>query len=293
MSTKTKPQPAPVKDAEYFLLEIPDDPYAMPAHPVAGLFPLMPDDELRDLADDIKKDGLHEPILVYKGMVVDGRNRLKACQLAGREPKFEPAHIGWKHDEEKALFDLVLSYNLHRRHLTPQQRRDVIGKVLKQDPGRSNRRVAEQTKTDHKTVASVRTELEGRGEIPHVEAREDSRGRAQPSRKPRLVAAKRRASDFHGLAEEAKTLLYNHKAAFSNTQMQEMVYIGKPIQIEVARRLAKNGNSTVMEAKDSLLYEISDRPLDAIKRIVPRLTPEQRAELRQWLDTEVPEGGGR
>ena len=183
MSTKTKPQPAPVKDAEYFLLEIPDDPYAMPAHPVAGLFPLMPDDELRDLADDIKKDGLHEPILVYKGMVVDGRNRLKACQLAGREPKFEPAHIGWKHDEEKALFDLVLSYNLHRRHLTPQQRRDVIGKVLKQDPGRSNRRVAEQTKTDHKTVASVRTELEGRGEIPHVEAREDSRGRAQPSRR--------------------------------------------------------------------------------------------------------------
>jgi ParB-like chromosome segregation protein Spo0J len=143
----------------------------------------MPDDELRDLADDIKKNGLNYGILVCQGMVLDGRNRLRACKLAGVQPKFDPIDFRYAADPDQAALDFVLSCNLHRRHLTPAQRRQVIAAVLKQDPKRSDRRVAEQTKTSDKTVAAVRTELEGRAEIPHVEAREDSRGRAQPSRR--------------------------------------------------------------------------------------------------------------
>jgi hypothetical protein len=78
----------------------------------------------------------------------------------------------------------VLSKNLHRRHLTPEQRRRVIAAVLKQDPKRSDRRVAEETRTDHKTVGKVREQLEGRGEIPHVDKRSDSKGREQPAARP-------------------------------------------------------------------------------------------------------------
>jgi ParB-like chromosome segregation protein Spo0J len=306
------------------LLKIPDDPYAMPAHPAAALFPLMPDDELRDLADDIKVNKLREPILVYEGKVVDGRNRLKACQLAGVEPEFKPPHLDWNGDLEKQLFDLVLSYNLHRRHLTPQQRRDVIAAVLKHDPKRSNRRVAKQTKTDHKTVAAVRTDLEGRGEIPHVEVREDSRGRAQPSQKPPATphpppvidtdaaaaednpdlapayrevqrrakpapdprAGRRRSPRFFRLPEEVQDRLRHHKVTYSDTQMAEMQCIGPAAQMEVAGMVVRGGgNTSVREAKDALLREMGQHPLEMVKRIVPRLSPEQRAELRQWLDS--------
>src|SRR5437870_2060271 len=74
-------------------------------HPAANLFPLMSEPELQALADDIKKNGQYEPIL-FSGpflkrkrgalgpevpdpervLIIDGRNRLLACEMAGRAP---------------------------------------------------------------------------------------------------------------------------------------------------------------------------------------------------------------
>jgi hypothetical protein len=77
----------------------------------------------------------------------------------------------------------VTSANLHRRHLTAEQKRDLIAKLIETDPTKSNRQIAKTVKVDHKTVASVRAEKEGRGEIPHVETRTDTKGRKQSARK--------------------------------------------------------------------------------------------------------------
>lgn len=62
-----------------------------PVHPLADIFPMMPEDELAALAADIKANGLIHPIMLDKDgeLLVDGRNRLKACKLAGVEPHFE------------------------------------------------------------------------------------------------------------------------------------------------------------------------------------------------------------
>ena len=58
-----------------------------PVHPVADLFPRMTDEELADLAADIKANGLIHPIVVDKdGVLIDGRNRARACEIAGIEP---------------------------------------------------------------------------------------------------------------------------------------------------------------------------------------------------------------
>lgn len=61
-------------------------------HPASLLFPMMSDSELNELAEDIKKSGQIEPVVLYHGEVLDGRNRLKACELAGLEPKFTEAN---------------------------------------------------------------------------------------------------------------------------------------------------------------------------------------------------------
>jgi ParB-like chromosome segregation protein Spo0J len=52
-------------------------------HPAALLFPVMGDTEVGKLAEDIGKNGLLEPIVLYEGMVLDGRSRLAACKIAG------------------------------------------------------------------------------------------------------------------------------------------------------------------------------------------------------------------
>ncbi len=48
-------------------------------HPAADLFPLMPEAELRELGEDIKKNGLTSPIVFFKEgtsySLLDGRNR--------------------------------------------------------------------------------------------------------------------------------------------------------------------------------------------------------------------------
>src|SRR5262249_55018570 len=153
------------------------------------LFPMMPDDELQALADDIKKNGQHYRILVIDGQVLDGRNRLVACKLAGVRPSIlEDSTVDGKllggPEGPVTPTEYVVSLNLRRRHLTGEQRREVIAAVLKANPGKSNRQVAEQVKADDKTVGKVRRELEGRSEIPNVAERTDTRGRQQPATRP-------------------------------------------------------------------------------------------------------------
>lgn len=82
------------------------------AHPAAELFPMMKDTDLGMLIEDIDANGLREPILVFQGLVLDGRNRLRACETAGVEPRF----IEW--DGVGSPLAIVLSRNFHRRHRT-------------------------------------------------------------------------------------------------------------------------------------------------------------------------------
>jgi len=84
-------------------------------HPIASLFPLMEGDEFEALAFDIQVHGLLQPIVKYKGMILDGRNRYLACGSSEVMPKF----IEYKGDDPAGF---VTSMNIERRHLTPTQR---------------------------------------------------------------------------------------------------------------------------------------------------------------------------
>lgn len=100
----------------------------MQAHPLAELFPMLPDAEIRELADDICTYGQRVPIILLDGMILDGRNRFAACQFAGIEPIFEE----YQGDDPLGF---VLSHNLHRRHLTESQRALIAAKLVDWDIG--------------------------------------------------------------------------------------------------------------------------------------------------------------
>ena len=88
-------------------------------HPFAALFPELPSEELTQLARDIKERGQLEPIILYKGVILDGRNRYRACQIAGVKPRIEEFDA---RATKRSPEEFVLSRNLRRRHLSVGQK---------------------------------------------------------------------------------------------------------------------------------------------------------------------------
>lgn len=95
----------------------------MNAHPIADVWPMMEQEKLQDLADDIKKNGQLVPVWLYEGMILDGRNRYAACKIAGVEPKTQ-TYTG---DEPTAF---AVSMNDKRRHMTASVRSAVAVELL-------------------------------------------------------------------------------------------------------------------------------------------------------------------
>jgi ParB-like chromosome segregation protein Spo0J len=143
-------------------------------HPLSAMFPPISEDDFAKLVDDVKANGLHQPIVRYQGKILDGNNRQRACDQAGIKPKF----ADFDGDDAQAQA-YVISANIHRRHLSPEQRREIIATLLKADPGKSNRQIGEQTKTSHHTVEAVRTELEATGQLAQLESTKGADGKTR------------------------------------------------------------------------------------------------------------------
>lgn len=137
-------------------------------HPLADIFPMMSDSEIADLADDIVEHGQREPIIITRdNLILDGRNRFKACGLAGVAPTFD-LYTG--SDEDMASF--VVSLNLKRRHLNETQRAMVAAKLANMRQGNfskaanlpvspvSQSHAAEMLNVSERTVRSAREVLD-------------------------------------------------------------------------------------------------------------------------------------
>jgi 16S rRNA G966 N2-methylase RsmD len=96
----------------------------MEAHPIADIFPPMANGEYQAFVADLRANGQREPIWTYKGQILDGRNRFRACTELGIRP-LTTEYQG----DEASLTAFVISLNLHRRHLNASQRALVAAKL--------------------------------------------------------------------------------------------------------------------------------------------------------------------
>jgi hypothetical protein len=94
----------------------------MKFHEIANIWPMMDEMAINALAEDIKQNGQIEPIWIYEGKILDGRNRYSACKVAKVEPKTRQ-YCG----SNPAQF--AFSCNEQRRHLTSGQRAALAAEI--------------------------------------------------------------------------------------------------------------------------------------------------------------------
>lgn len=96
----------------------------MKIHSLSSIFPKLDDVSFQALKQDIYANGLRNPIIIKNKEVLDGQNRLRACEELGIDPVFQEY-------EGDDLVEFVLAQNLHRRHLTAGQSATIV--ALAQD----------------------------------------------------------------------------------------------------------------------------------------------------------------
>lgn len=90
----------------------------MTCHPLAALFPLMEGKAFDEFCEDIKKRGQLVPITVQGKVILDGRNRARACEKLGKmvqQVQFETLDLPISPEE------FIWSMNIERRHLDANQ----------------------------------------------------------------------------------------------------------------------------------------------------------------------------
>jgi phage N-6-adenine-methyltransferase len=185
-------------------------------HSLANIFPLLDGSEFAALAEDIRATGLRQPILLFEGVILDGRNRYRACIEAGVDPRFEI------YDGNDPLA-YVISLNLKRRHLDESQRAMVAAKIANMGEGRpsktspigevSQAQAAEMLNVGKRSVERA-AEVRGHG-VPEL-AEKVERGQVSVSA----------AADVARLPEP---------------EQREIVAAGPKAVVDVARDIRRNG----------------------------------------------------
>jgi ParB-like nuclease family protein len=116
---------------------------------------MMDEEELEELAADIKANGLQQPLVIHElddePVLVDGRNRREACRALGIVPDYVLL------DGQDSLA-YIMSANVHRRHMTKGQRVMIVAKICSETK-QTLRQISEQNKVALAAIGRARTVL--------------------------------------------------------------------------------------------------------------------------------------
>ena len=137
-------------------------------HPAAELFPRLRGREFEELAESIRRDGLKVPIVLFGDTVIDGRNRLAACESVGVKPTF----VQWTPAGEESPWDYVWSLNATRRHLEPGQRAVLAIKAARASDDWRKEHAKRRSESEAKRRAAIAEAQKGNDNAAKVKAPE-------------------------------------------------------------------------------------------------------------------------
>lgn len=164
------------------------------------VMPSLSPDEYEALKADIAVRGVQVPVEYDEvGEILDGHHRVQACRELSISQWPRLIRYGLSADEKRRH---ARRLNLDRRHLSTEQRRQLIAEDLRERPESSDRSVAASLGVDHKTVGAVRDKMEATGEIPQLTERQ---GRDRRTRRITQFVPSN-AGEERGLQMAAKAL---------------------------------------------------------------------------------------
>ena len=178
-------------------------------HPYSEMFPLLTGAEFDSLVEDIRARGLLEPVTVLDGMILDGRNRARACETAGvrlRTRTLDAAlnPVAW-----------VWSENAIRRHLEPGQKAALRLKFDKASDEWERRQEARRRKANEKRSGSQKGRPKRERRLSEEKRRPEGHAHFQlarsadvsPATAARVIELEKKAPDlFDGVAAGTKGL---------------------------------------------------------------------------------------
>lgn len=244
-------------------------------HPIAARYPLLEGEDFERLKDSIAANGQRVRIVLFKGAILDGRNRYRACVALGIEPLTE---VFEGTEEEASVYSDVL--NLHRRHLSREQVREVIAFKLRAEPHRSDRDIAAEVKVSPTTVGTVRKEVVASGvQVGHL----NEAGRKGRDGKTYTVPLPKPAKVEHD-DESAVEVKPVEKVSFFAKELTEMLnqfgdefVNGTTIPEARLREIAAGATPTTDEVL--LIVSAADDP--ACVWITPERAKRQRDEVQR------------
>ena len=218
----------------------------------------MSDDEYQLLKSDIAENGLREPIALWKGQLLDGRHRLKAC----KELKIEPTTRDLPESIDPVTW--VISTNIHRRHLTTQQKAMVAGRFAEALKEPAKQRKVEAGKVAGKKGGRGRNRVTANLPEPYSPS---ANGESRQQAATLLGVSARSVGD-------AQTILKQGSA-----QLQRMVDAGE-VSISKAAKVAREHEG------DEQVSAITASPSTKKKALdYPEFTNKVNAMIEASLDT--------
>lgn len=250
------------------------------------MFPMMADDELDELADDIKINGLFNPIVLdSENVLIDGRNRLEACRRAGVEPAYEQLN-----GVDPIAF--ILSSNDKRRHMSKGARAMVAAKIFS-----LNEKIEDQAKRlkvsvgyvgqaaivleyspelVDSVIAGACTLNDAYANAQKAKEQREDRENEEARRRRQVATLQKNAADLAGLVEETKLSLDEAWAAYKDRLAKEE---------EAAQARAREKASSTRLFGQAIALFGTGSPEVAAKRIMDDFDPEVMA--REWSAVSV------
>jgi len=142
------------------------------------VMPPLTDEEYEALKADIAERGVQVPVEYdEEGNILDGYHRVRACLELGITDWPKIVRRGLTDDQKRAH---ARKLNLNRRHLTQEQKRQLIRDQLKETPYFSDSVIASMVGVTDKTVRREREEAEATSEIPRLDRLVGADGKVRP-----------------------------------------------------------------------------------------------------------------